>query len=88
MVDAEATTGPAPIAETNGHKTKGEHYTIPSVETLEAAGDLAIKDEHGKAIPFKSVYEGQTGRQLIVFIRHFYCGVCAINRYLHRGQNL
>ena len=57
-------------------KTPEAHYELPSVETLKEAGDLKIKDEYGKEIQFSSLYQGKSGQQLIVFIRHFFCGVC------------
>lgn len=56
-------------------KTPEEHYELPSLETLHEAGELMIKDEYGKEVPFKSLYEGKKGQQLIIFIRHFFCGV-------------
>ena len=64
----------------NGHAagtdaTDKSQYTLPSAKTLIEVGDLPIKDENGKESLFKSLYENQPGRQLIVFIRHFYCGV-------------
>lgn len=51
------------------------HYQLPDAKTLEEAGNLPIKDENGNEVLLKSLYENQTGRQLLVFIRHFYCGV-------------
>ena len=51
------------------------HYKLPDAKTLQQVGELKIKDENGNEIPFKSLYENQPGQQLIVFIRHFYCGV-------------
>ena len=56
-------------------KTPEEHYELPSQETLHEAGELMIKDEYGKEVPFKSLYEGKGGQRLIIFIRHFFCGV-------------
>ena len=63
------------MAEANGKHDEESHYKIPDTKTIQEAGDLKIKDENGNEFAFKSLYESQTGRQLIVFIRHFYCGV-------------
>ena len=64
-------------AEVNS-KHDGEQYKLPDTKTLQEAGGYMIKDENGKETAFKSLYEAQEGRQLIIFIRHFFCGV----RYL------
>lgn len=58
---------------------EGDNYAIHDAKTLQEAGELKIKDESGKEVAFKSLYEVQPGRQLIVFIRHFFCGVCYIS---------
>lgn len=55
--------------------TEPDNYALHDAKTLQEAGELKLKDENGKELPFKSLYEGQPGRQLIVFIRHFFCGV-------------
>lgn len=51
----------------------------PSRDALDTAGDIPIYDSAGGQRPFKSLFaRGDVvgDRQLIVFIRHFYCGVC------------
>ena len=63
------------------------------VQTLKEAGELLITDEYGKSIPFKQLYEGKGGQQLIVFIRHFFCGVrwapvLTSSRLVHSQNNL
>ena len=84
METTQGETKPAePAAPTqNGdsapEKQEAAHYTLPDARTLKEAGDLPIKDENGGEIQFKSLYEDKPGRQLIVFIRHFYCGVRAL----------
>ncbi|KAF7196419.1 Peroxiredoxin-like 2C [Pseudocercospora fuligena] len=54
------------------------HRELPSPQTLAQAGDLKIKDKDGNEIPFKDLYTGKADneRQLIIFIRHFFCGSC------------
>lgn len=55
-----------------------DNYALHDAKTLQEAGELKIKDESGNEVAFKSLYEGQSGRQLIIFIRHFFCGVCSV----------
>lgn len=50
----------------------------PDRGTLAAAGEVPLYDSHGNMRPFKTFFTGLDAigdRQLIVFIRHFYCGV-------------
>ncbi|KAK3679590.1 hypothetical protein LTR37_021387 [Vermiconidia calcicola] len=61
--------------DTNG-MSQDEQYRLPDAKTLQEVGELPIKDEDGKEVPFKTLYEDKAGRQLITFIRHFYCGHC------------
>lgn len=57
--------------------TKEQQYALPPAKKLEEAGDLVILDEEARPMPFKNLYTygSGNGRQLIVFIRHFFCGV-------------
>lgn len=51
---------------------------LPDIATLAKAGELPILSANGLSSPFKSLWQGQEHigqRQLVVFIRHFYCGV-------------
>jgi hypothetical protein len=50
---------------------------IPTVKDLQKVGDLLVLDAQGKSRPFKELYEAPlvAPRQLIIFIRHFFCGV-------------
>ncbi|KAK5005392.1 hypothetical protein LTR28_007771 [Elasticomyces elasticus] len=53
--------------------------SLPTASTLVEAGEIPIFDADGKGRPFKSLYSGDTAigeRQLILFVRHFYCGAC------------
>ena len=71
-------TGFEPHQPKHGKGKQEPQYELPDAKTLEEAGELLIKDEYGKEVPFKSLYEGKGGQQLIVFTRHFFCGVsCA-----------
>lgn len=50
---------------------------IPSDATLAKVADYVLLDKHGKSHTFKSLYNSPNGarRVLVVFIRHFFCGV-------------
>ena len=52
----------------------------PTKEDLEKIADLPVLDKDGKKHTFKGLYaDNQHGprRVLIIFIRHFFCGVCS-----------
>jgi hypothetical protein len=68
----------AAVSQDKHGKGKHEpHYELPDAKALQEAGELMIKDEHGKEVTFKSLYEDKSGtQQLIIFVRHFFCGVC------------
>jgi hypothetical protein len=58
----------------------------PDQKTLQEAGDLEIFDETGKALKFEDLYNTEN-RAVVVFIRHFFCGVSAqINQNYRRQQ--
>lgn len=53
----------------------------PGSEALEKAGDIPIFDSAGNSRLFKSLYtvgDVVGDRQLVIFVRHFFCGVCII----------
>jgi len=55
--------------------------SLPSKSTLEKTADLPIFDVDGNIIPFKSLYwsdGNESQKVMIIFIRHFFCGVCAV----------
>ena len=51
---------------------------LPSSLDLERIADLPVLDASGEKHSFKSLYSRADGsrRVLIIFIRHFFCGVC------------
>ena len=53
---------------------QSEGHPKPDEKTLREAGELEVLDESGKAITFNQLYNTEN-RQVIVFIRHFFCGV-------------
>lgn len=50
---------------------------LPSIETLRKIENYVVLDRDGKTHPFKSLYTGKhvARRVLIIFVRHFFCGV-------------
>jgi hypothetical protein len=60
-------------------QTSESSSTKPDQKTLQEAGELEVFDESGKAIPFYELYNTE-GRTVVVFIRHFFCGVSAHNQ--------
>lgn len=71
------------MSAANGTATAGtekedlSHRQLPSPSVLAEAGDLTIKDSAGNTVPLKSLYADKPSseQQLIIFIRHFFCGV-------------
>ncbi|KAI8943142.1 hypothetical protein NX059_001172 [Plenodomus lindquistii] len=51
---------------------------LPSEKDLSRVDDLLILDAQGQSRPFKELYSAPhiAPRQLIIFIRHFFCGNC------------
>ncbi|KAF2026459.1 hypothetical protein EK21DRAFT_115809 [Setomelanomma holmii] len=51
---------------------------LPTEKDLARVGDLLVLDEKGGSRPFKELYNAPhvAPRQLIIFIRHFFCGNC------------
>ncbi|OCL01168.1 uncharacterized protein K441DRAFT_488081, partial [Cenococcum geophilum 1.58] len=51
---------------------------IPTQTDLDKCADLLVLDAQGTSRPFKTLYagEGVAPRQLIIFVRHFFCGNC------------
>lgn len=67
-----------------------EFNQLADAKTLEEAGKINIKDCDGKEVEFKSLYSGKPDgeRQLIVFIRHFMCGVSRSPHPYHFSRTL
>ena len=47
---------------------------LPSSKTLQKSARLPVTDAQGRTLRFEQLYT--TGRVLIIFIRHFFCGMC------------
>lgn len=50
---------------------------LPTEAVIRKIQDYTVLDRNGKTRPFKSLYSGHNvpRRVLIIFIRHFFCGV-------------
>lgn len=50
---------------------------LPSAEVLRKIENYVVLDRDGKSRPFKSLYTGKhvARRVLVIFVRHFFCGV-------------
>ena len=51
---------------------------FPSKAMVDRAADLTVDDAQGRAVPFRELYQAEPGhkrRVMIIFIRHFFCGV-------------
>lgn len=50
---------------------------LPSDATIAKVADYVLLDKHGKSHTFRSLYNSRNvaRRVLVVFIRHFFCGV-------------
>ncbi len=57
--------------------TVDSNNDIPTPETLRKIENYVLLDRDGKSHTFKSLYSGKhvARRVLIIFVRHFYCGV-------------
>jgi hypothetical protein len=52
--------------------------SLPSETAWRLAGEVELIDSDGNKRPFKSIYSGSTAvgeQQLVIFVRHFFCGV-------------
>ena len=56
---------------------------LPTEKDLKRVEDLLILDAQGKSRPFRELYDasGVAPRQLVIFIRHFFCGVSGANHW-------
>jgi hypothetical protein len=63
---------------------------IPTQVVLKSVEDMTVFDKDGRIVPFKNLYSGPnvTRRVLIIFIRHFFCGVCSLSSLTFRNNIL
>lgn len=55
---------------------------LPSAETIRRIENYIVLDRHGKTHTFRSLYTGRSvaRRVLVIFVRHFFCGVSGPQR--------
>jgi hypothetical protein len=65
------------VADTNKLDEGLSNNKLPSEETIRKVEGYEVFDSKGEKHSFKSIYDGpdSTGRLLVIFIRHFFCGV-------------
>ena len=65
----------SPVEFTGDVNTNNE---IPTQELLKKVENFMLLDRDGRAVQFKDLYSGPNvaRRVLVIFIRHFFCGVC------------
>jgi len=63
--------------------------TPPTKAELDRTIDLCVLNANHEALSFKSLYDGSRGssKVLILFIRHFFCGVCGQSSCSHRVKD-
>lgn len=73
-----AMPGSGNVSPSGNDARTGAQYRLPSEEVIRQAGEVTIYDAEAKPVPFKSLYKAddQRKRVMIIFIRHFFCGVC------------
>jgi peroxiredoxin len=82
MVKNSKTNSTAPALDCSLNAPEGEAPTtndLPTTELLTKLNDVPLFDAEGKSHSFRSLYAGTDGgvdRNLIVFLRHFFCANC------------
>lgn len=72
-----AETAESPMTEAKPESTELAAEQPPSAEKLRKIEDYIVLDKEGNKHTFKSLYAGpeSTACVLVIFIRHFFCGV-------------
>jgi hypothetical protein len=75
-------------AEFNGEVATNNE--LPSPELVKKIGEFMVLDKDGKSLPFRNIYSGPNvvRRVLVIFIRHFFCGVSLVPRVFLQGAAL
>jgi hypothetical protein len=70
----------SPMTEAKPESTELATEEPPSAEKLRKIEDYIVLDKEGNKHTFKSLYAGpeSTACVLVVFIRHFFCGVSSL----------
>ena len=59
-----------------------KHRVPPTKAELDKVANFCVEDADGNKIPFRRLYEEQP-RVLLIFIRHFFCGVRTLTYLTH-----
>ncbi len=70
--------------------TSKEFFEIPTLATLKKVENFPILGADGKSIPFKYLYTGPNvaRRVMVIFVRHFFCGVRSSTTHLFTSLTL
>ncbi|KAJ5724183.1 hypothetical protein N7488_002218 [Penicillium malachiteum] len=81
MSDSQAiptqSTGSTDMNPTSSAEAKNKAVPsneLPSIKSLQKCKEFTVLDKKGEAHTFQSLYDGESTRILIIFIRHFFCG--------------
>jgi len=71
-----ATTASKPINLPQVPSSAPPSEDRPTPDILAKAGEVTIYDADGKGMPFKNLFKEGNEFTMVIFIRHFYCGLC------------
>ena len=80
-VKQSATWSPG-AGKTSKADSKAVDDKLPTEKELAKAGEIEVLDKESQARKFSSLFKAQDGEQhkyLVVFIRHFFCGVSLLH---------
>lgn len=80
MSGTQASTAASSVTDDPRADFKGDvavNDNLPTQKMLDACAEVDLLDSEGKKHSFKSLFTEKTGpsRHLVVFVRHFFCGV-------------
>lgn len=76
VTEADPTSAPSKTEDVKSTEPVASDK-LPSPETISKSNEYTVLDHKGEKHTFKSLYDGpdSSSRTLIIFIRHFFCGV-------------
>lgn len=83
-LEAAAITGDDGVNPLDFEGSVETNHDLPTPETIRKIDNYTVLDRDGKSHTFRSLYTGRhtARRVLIIFIRHFYCGVSYSHSHL------
>ena len=93
MSEAQNLSGPQPHEEapttSDVHGEIAVTNDLPSEETLKQAGEILVFTPDGKSRPFRELFTGEGNKRvMVIFIRHFMCGVRVTRRGIYRWRSI